>query len=80
MNLTLFLVTPSVPEDRPLYVLAPDVASAIEAVKHFLPNPARIEAVANNAHIKDTFPRFMAWDGTRWGELPPAAQGREEKT
>lgn len=80
MNLTLFLVTPSIPEDRPLYVLAPDVARAIEAVKHFLPNPARVEAVANNAYIKDTFPRFMAWDGNRWGELPHPKFHNTEKT
>lgn len=62
MNLTLYHITPFVPDVRPLYVLAPDPSRAVLAARHCMPGGIRnIEAIANNAYQGEAFPRFVDW-------------------
>ena len=62
MNLTLYHVVPMDETVRPLYILAPNPAEAALTAKWFIPVTKSITAVANNAHMGETFPRFIGRD------------------
>lgn len=61
MNLTLYLVTPSEPDVRPIYILSPNVEEAARTAGAYVPRIHSITAMANNAYVADTFPRFIGW-------------------